>query len=352
MKQANIAIFVPHAGCRHQCSFCNQRSISGSSRPATPNEVYELCKTALPSARKRFDRVEIAFFGGSFTAIPRGQMVGLLQAAQPFLQQGLADGIRISTRPDAIDPNVLQTLQHYGVCAIELGAQSMNNRVLAQNGRGHTRRDTLRAAALIRATGFSLGVQMMIGLPGEPPQAALRTAKRLAALRPDTARVYPTVVLPGTELEELWRQGQYTPPGLEEGIALCAATLRIFEAAGVRVIRLGLHSAGGQADMLAGCFHPALRELAEGRLLYEDILAALAAQGIPGGAVDIHLPPTALSRLAGHGRRWLAALEQAGFSPRLVQDSSLTGLNFAVEAAEQGCRANLQQGAFHAAKSN
>lgn len=186
---------------------------------------------------------EIAFFGGSFTAIGRDYMLELLEAAAPFVG-GAFRGIRISTRPDAVDGETLGLLRRYGVTAVELGAQSMDDGVLDQNLRGHTAADVERAAGLVRDAGFELGLQMMTGLYGSDEARDFMTAERLAACAPDTVRVYPTVVMEGTGLAALWRAGAYRPQTLEEAVSLGARLLEFFEGKGVRVIRMGLHAAG------------------------------------------------------------------------------------------------------------
>ena len=202
MKHANIALFVPHIGCPHRCSFCDQNAISGAECPPEPADVTAACETALQSLGSRAAEAEIAFFGGSFTAIDRGYMLRLLDAARPYVRAGKVRGIRLSTRPDAVEPEVLSLLREYGVTTIELGAQSMDDRVLELNGRGHTADQVRRAACRVREMDFSLGLQMMTGLPGDTPEGAWYTARELAALSPAEVRIYPTVVLDGTRMGE------------------------------------------------------------------------------------------------------------------------------------------------------
>lgn len=305
---ANIPIFVPHLGCPHRCSFCDQCAISGEGKAPAPAKAAELCRRAFRELPPRFSEAEIAFFGGSFTAIPRGEMVALLEAVQPFREDPRFGGIRISTRPDAIDEEILSILGRYGVRAIELGAQSLCDEVLEANGRGHTGEDVRRAAGLIRREGFSLGLQMMTGLYQSSPERDWNTGLGLAALRPDTVRIYPTVVLPDTGLARLMEAGEYRPPGLPETVELCARLMELFEGQGIRVIRLGLH-AGGELEERAvgGCFHPALGELCRSRLLRERIARRLeenAGRGVP----VVLVAPRLLSQALGQKRRNLDAL--------------------------------------------
>ena len=254
----SVALFVPHVGCPQQCSFCDQRAITGGAQPPTPWQVWQTAQAAASHLGQQVKDTEIAFFGGSFTAIPRGQMLALLAPAKEAVERFGFRGLRCSTRPDAIDGEVLSLLKAYHMVAVELGAQSMDGEVLRRNRRGHSPEDTVRAAGLIRAAGLELGLQMMTGLYGSTPEKDVETARALIALQPATARVYPTVVLEGTHLAALYRQGHYHPQTLEEAVALCARLLPLFEEAGVRVIRVGLHA---QEDVerrrVAGPYHPA-----------------------------------------------------------------------------------------------
>lgn len=194
MKHANVSLFIPHLGCKHQCSFCNQNQISGTQKPPDAEDVRTVCEAFAQKDASRFECAELAFFGGSFTAIDRDYSDRLLNAAAPYVRNGVFAGIRVSTRPDCIDEEILAYLSGYGVTAIELGAQSMRGHVLQLNGRGHTPGDVEKAAQMIKAAGFSLGLQMMTGLYGADEQDDLYTARALAALEPDTMRIYPTLV--------------------------------------------------------------------------------------------------------------------------------------------------------------
>ncbi len=228
----SVALFVPHVGCPQQCSFCDQRAITGGAQPPTPWQVWQTAQAAASHLGQRVKDTEIAFFGGSFTAIPRGQMLSLLAPAKEAVERFGFRGLRCSTRPDAIDGEVLSLLKAHHMVAVELGAQSMDGEVLRRNRRGHSPEDTVRAAGLIRAAGLELGLQMMTGLYGSTPEKDVETARALIALQPATARVYPTVVLEGTHLAALYRQGHYHPQTLEEAVALCARLLPLFEGCG------------------------------------------------------------------------------------------------------------------------
>lgn len=266
MKHANISLFVPHQGCPHQCSFCNQKTISGSVKELTPVEVRETLLKAIEDGIDP-ENTEIAFFGGSFTAIDREYMISLLEETKPFIEQGNFCGIRVSTRPDAIDQEVLKILKEYKVTSIELGAQSTDSDVLLLNHRGHTRDDIIKASHLIKKNGFSLGLQMMTGLLGDTPEKSVKTAEDIIALKPDTVRIYPTIVLDGTSLGELYKRGEYKPQTVEEAAELCAVLLKRFHDEAITVIRLGLHSGGNvEEGYLAGPYHPAFGELCESKI--------------------------------------------------------------------------------------
>lgn len=316
MAHSNIAIFVPHRGCPHRCSFCNQHIISGTAAPTAPEDVTRICRDALPSVKERSD-AEIAFFGGSFTAIDRAEMLALLDAAQPFLGRDGFGGIRISTRPDCIDEAVLSLLKTRGVTAIELGAQSMNDRVLALNDRGHTAQDVIRASEMIRTYEFSLGLQMMVGLYGASVQDDLNTAQALIRLHPDTVRIYPTVVLRGTRLAELYESGAYPLMPLEDAAQVCAQLLEQFEADGIRVIRCGLHAEDGIAqEMIAGLYHPAFRELCD-TLRYRSLLEHALEQQPHCTAATVLVHPSCVGKAAGHKKSNLQYFAARGITLRI-----------------------------------
>ena len=271
MKHSNISLFVPHAGCPNQCSFCNQKTISGSVKELT---VVEVRNTLLKAEKSNLvaENTEIAFFGGSFTAIDREYMISLLNEAKPFIDKGVFSGIRISTRPDAIDDEVLSILKDFKVTAIELGAQSTDDEVLLCNRRGHTKEDIINASLLIKKYGFSLGLQMMTGLYKSTKEKDIETVKDIIALKPDTVRIYPTIVLENTHLADLLKKGEYTSPTLEDTVSLCAELLMMFRENNIKVIRLGLHSGGNVTDgYLSGPYHPAFGELCESEIYLKNM---------------------------------------------------------------------------------
>ena len=327
-RRANVALFVPHSGCPHQCSFCNQRAITGHAGLPTETEIRTAAETALRTLGKDAVRAEIAFFGGSFTAIPEPYMRRMLDAAWPYVADGRFHGIRVSTRPDAIDPRILDILHSRGVTAVELGAQSMDDRVLALNGRGHTEAHVERAAGLIKSAGLELGLQMMTGLYGDTDGGALETARRLLALGPDTLRIYPAIVLKGTRLAQLYRQGDYRPQTVEQAAALCGKLLRLCQAAGVPVIRLGLHDID-RDSFVAGPWHPAFREICEGGIYLE--AAQKSLQNRAAGDYILLVPKGAVSRMAGQNRRNLSARSAAGYRCKIREDEGLSPFEIQVQ---------------------
>lgn len=267
MKHANISIFVPHIGCPHRCSFCDQRTISGTQKAPSGDDVREICAKALNEVKSPED-TEIAFFGGSFTAIPQEYMLELLISANEFIGDGKFKGIRISTRPDCITPEILDILQKYGVTAIELGAQSMVNHVLEANERGHTAEDVINASDLIKSYGFELGLQMMVGLYKSSVYDELGTMEKIIEIHPDTVRIYPVVILKNTKLGELYKSGKYRTFSFEQVVNMTSSAVNEFERNGIRVIKCGLHASEFvEKDMVGGFYHPAFREICEG-LIY------------------------------------------------------------------------------------
>ena len=318
MAHANISIFVPHMGCKNMCSFCNQRYIAGTAEIPDEEAVIDAVKTAVNTTGYNALTTEIAFFGGSFTAIDRNYMVRLLTAAHTFIKDGTVSGIRISTRPDAIDKEVLSILKNYGVTAIELGAQSMDDTVLKKNDRGHSSLCVEKASRLIKDFGFSLGLQMMTGLYGDTDEKALATADKIIALKPDTVRIYPTIVLEQTRLESLYKSGEYKPQSLGEAVSLASRLLLKFHQNKINVIRTGLHS----IDLdryVAGPWHPAFKELCDAEIYLNKVLGSLKEKG----NYIIYVPRGEISKMTGQKRKNIEFLKQKGFNCKIKEDITL-----------------------------
>lgn len=338
-KHKNLSIFVPHEGCPNQCSFCDQKKISGTQNPPSPDYVTQLCDEFLPQDSAAGKSYEIAFFGGSFTAIDRGYMVALLEAAYPYVKQGRAAGIRVSTRPDAIDREILDILKHYGVTAIELGAQSMQDHVLKVNLRGHTVEDVFTASRLIKEYGFSLGLQMMPGLYGQADymEYAVDTAEKFISIKPDTVRIYPTLTLKDTLLESLYQKGMYTPLTVQQAVEICAVLVKMFNRENIKIIKLGLHADTGLEDSLvAGPYHPAIKELVYSHIMLESFTQSL--QQLPKGNYIISVNGRKHSQATGQKKSNILALAEMGYNVTIKDDNSLTGDNYTIiKEGEKQC---------------
>lgn len=312
MKHNNIAVFIPHIGCKNCCSFCNQNVISGADEAPSPQEVFDVLQTAFDDISDK-GNTEIAFFGGSFTAIDRGYMTALLETASSFIGEGKFSGIRVSTRPDCIDIDTLDILKRYGVTTIELGAQSMCDEVLSANNRGHTANDVRTAAGLIKERGFSLGLQMMVGLYKSSPQCDELTAKELVRLKPSQVRIYPTVVLENTALARLYKSGEYTVMPLENVVELCARLLLLFEENNISVIKLGLHSSTDvERDMIGGIYHPAFRELCESEIYFNKAKSAI--ENLLCHEVLLFVNEKAVSKMIGQRKTNVEKFKNMGYN--------------------------------------
>lgn len=318
-----IPVFIPHVGCPHDCVFCNQKKIAGKTDAPDGEAVKNTIAEALGKLSGEIP--EVAFYGGSFTAIERPLMLEYLEAAKSFLDKGEISSLRLSTRPDSIDEEVLGVLKNYGVKTIELGAQSMDEAVLIASGRGHTAEDVKNASWLIKKNGFSLILQMMTHLPESGREKDIFTAKEIAKLSPDGVRVYPTVVVRDTYLEELMRCGKYIPCTPDEAAELGGEILGIFKAANIPVIRFGLNPtddlSGGEA--LCGAYHPALGEMAMSAYFLILCEKEIAKAEKIGDSIEIQVNPKRISVMTGQKKKNKTKLfEKYGF-----RDIKITGNN-------------------------
>lgn len=262
---------------------------------------------------------EIAFFGGSFTAIDRDYMVSLLEATKPYIDSFY--GIRISTRPDCIDDSILSLLKQYKVTSIELGAQSMDDIVLSANNRGHSSADAVYASKLIKSYGFSLGLQMMTGLYRSTVQTDISTAEQFIALMPDTVRIYPTVVMRDTELESLYNNQVFLPYSLEESIELCSKLIEMFEDNNINIIRLGLHYSDSLIkNSIGNNYHPAFKELCENRIFYNKFYRMAQESD---GFNTVFINQRSLSKFLGQKKSNLSAFEKLGYKFDIKFDNTL-----------------------------
>lgn len=268
-----IPIFIPHRGCPHDCVFCNQRKITGLDTEVTENDVINTIENNL-STMKSESTKEIAFFGGSFTGLDISVQNSFLRIAKKYKNLGKIDKIRLSTRPDYINDEIIENLKKNSVDIIELGVQSMDRDVLIESNRGHNTQDVYRAVKLIKDNDFILGLQMMIGLVGDNKSKSLNTAKEFIRLKPDFVRIYPTLVVKDTFLEKLYSEGKYSPLSLDETIEYTKDILMLFNYYEIPVIRIGLQPTDNISlnnDIVTGPFHPSIRHIVESKI-YASIL--------------------------------------------------------------------------------
>ena len=294
----NIPFFVPHAGCPHCCVFCSQVKITGQcAEKDLKSEIAELRET-LNSACGDFCESQIAFFGGSFTAIEKTRMVALLETANEYIRKGVATDVRVSTRPDAINEEILSLLAKYNVKNIELGVQSTNNKVLSACERGHLSAHSFSAARLITEKGFVFGGQMMVGLPESTLESEIQTAKDIVSMGAKEARIYPTVVFEGTKLFDMTKKGEYIPLSLDDAVERTAKCYKVFLDAGVKVLRIGLHASENLTNAPFGANHPSLGELVKSRV-YTDIIAEKAGD-CKGKTLVVRIKKEDISKLRGY----------------------------------------------------
>jgi len=310
-----IPIFVPHKGCPNDCIFCNQKKISGQLQEMTAEEIPQIIEAHL-STMKQDSHIEIAFYGGSFTAIDKSMQESFLKEASPYLTKNRVAQIRLSTRPDCIDQDNLQMLWKYGVRTIELGVQSMDEEVLSASCRGHDAACVYSAASLIKNMGFKLGMQTMTGLPGDTRDKSLTTARKVISMAPEIVRIYPVLVIKGTELERQYIKGNYLPQRLEEAVELCAELLKLYESNNIKVIRIGLQATANinedsQSDVAAGPVHPAFRQLVESRLMLEKVETAIERQGLAGSPrLVIYTGVSNISNVVGQNKSNIEILKR------------------------------------------
>lgn len=307
-----IPVFLPHAGCPHRCVFCDQAAITGENQSLPSTEsLRKQVNSFIAFKSKQREEVQIAFYGGNFLGLAEKTVKMLLKEAAAFVQAGKVDSIRFSTRPDTIDAVRLNWLKAFPVAAIELGVQSMDDGVLALSNRGHTARDTEKAVGLLRKNTYHIGLQLMLGLPGDDEARAIKSAEKAAALSPDFIRIYPTVVLKNSPLGRLFQQGQYVPLSLEAAVSLTKKLYRVFESRTIPVIRMGLQASqdlDAGTDILAGPYHPAFGQLVYAELFLDKARLLLRNSEIRSGAITLQTNPRSLSRLQGIRNRNIQAL--------------------------------------------
>lgn len=324
-KHYTIPIFIPELACPFQCVFCNQRKITGQQLVPDDNEILFSIKEHLASFKKVDRKVEVGFFGGSFTGIPYQEQEHYLELVQKFIENGDVDGIRLSTRPDYINEEVLDLLKRYHVSTIELGAQSLNDEVLEASYRGHTSAQTEAASKLILAYGFDLGLQMMIGLPGDTLEKSISTAKQIVELGASSTRIYPTVVIKNTALHQWYTNGEFKPLSLDEAVQRAKIILPIFEKAGVMVLRVGLHPSEGLLngdELVVGPFHQSFKELVLTEI-WGDLLEPLLLNP-KSKDIEIEVPEKELNYAIGYRGKNKKGLNEKYNKVKFVADKGIT----------------------------
>ncbi len=328
-KNYTIPIFIPELACPFQCLYCNQQKISGTLSIPSDKDIHKIISNHLKTIPKN-SHVELGFFGGNFTGIPMNEQKHYLEEVQTYLLQGKIHAIRCSTRPDYINEEVLNLLKNGGVKTIELGSQSVHDDILLLAERGHTFEDTVQASEMIKKFGFNLGLQMMIGLPGDTKEKAIYTAKKIIELGAENTRIYPTLVIRDTKLEELYHAGKYKPLSLNEAIDWTADILELFEQANVKILRVGLHPSEGLLDgseLIAGPFHPSFRELVYTEIWRKKLLNL----DFEKEKLKIYVNPKELNYAVGYQSLNKKQLENKFNYVKFVVDSELKKREFYVD---------------------
>jgi histone acetyltransferase (RNA polymerase elongator complex component) len=301
-----VPIFLPHAGCPHRCIFCDQASITGVRSKLPQKDVRDQIEAFLKFKNARRNVVQIAFFGGNFLGMPADEIKRLLAEAAEYVKTRRVNSIRFSTRPDTIDRKRLDMIKNFPVSTIELGVQSMSDSVLKRTNRGHTASDTQKAIQDLKEFNYEIGVQLMVGLPGDTPERLIASAQRVVRLKPDFIRIYPTVVLAGSPLAAWYKKGDYVPLSLEAAVTQTKELYRLFQKENIQVIRMGLQATEELEDgstILAGPYHPAF-----GHLVYSEIFLDMAVSGIKSkkrnaDSIAIRVHPRSISKMRGlHNR--------------------------------------------------
>lgn len=316
-KKYIIPIFVPHLGCPNDCVFCNQKSISGQTKQVTREDVNNIIEEHLKYIDTKNSDIEVAFFGGSFTAIEEKKQIELLEAVDYYISRGVIESIRISTRPDYIDRHILKRLKKYHVKTIELGVQSSNDYILKKAGRGHNFKAVVKASKLIRWHGFVLGHQMMVGLPESTNIDEINTAKALIKLKPKIVRIYPVLVIKNTKLEKAYQKGEYKALTIVQAVEICKELVKIFTKKNIEVIRVGLQptetisdSSNEKSEVVAGPFHPAFRQLVESGLWYDVIVEKIKKLNVKVKEVLIRVNPDDVNNVIGHRKENILNLKE------------------------------------------
>ncbi|HUV51185.1 MAG TPA: radical SAM protein [Anaerolineae bacterium] len=309
-----IPVFLPNVGCPHQCAFCNQTAITGKKRKTISAEkLGSYINEFLNYRRPCRKGVQIAFYGGNFLGLKSDYAGSLLNEASKFVSQGKVDSIRFSTRPDTVNNERLDSIKDFPVATIELGVQSMDDRVLTMAMRGHSSVDTEKAVCLLKERNYEIGLQMMVGLPGDDETGALETGRRIAEMKPGFVRIYPTVVLVGSVLADWYKKGEYVPLPLEQCVTLVKNLYLLFKKNRINVIRMGLQASEGldkRSTMLAGPYHPAFGDLVYSEIFLDKAESILESKEKLHDIISIKVNPKNISKMRGLKNRNIKILKQ------------------------------------------
>ncbi len=341
-KEYIIPIFVPNLGCPNDCTFCNQKKISGETTNVDANDVTETIEYYLENFKDDSKYVQVAFFGGSFTGIDIQKQKELLEAANEYIKKGKVGSIRISTRPDYINKDILKMLKKYNVTTIELGVQSSNDYILNKTKRNHTFEDVKVASKLIRRYHFILGHQMMVGLPESTEIDEINTAKDLIKLKPKMVRIYPVLVIKGTQLEEEYRSGEYKPLTVEQAVERAKTITYMFRKKHINVIRIGLQNTeeitdpkDDKSEVVAGPYHPAFRQLVEAGMWYDSIAEKIKNINTKVKTIEIRVNSEDINNVVGHKKENINKLKELYDLDVIVkQDENLKPGKFEIEIVE------------------
>jgi len=342
-KQYIIPVFVPHLGCPNDCIFCNQKAISGKKKMITKEEIEETIEFYLKNIKDKDAKIEVAFFGGSFTGIDVEKQEEFLQVAYEYIKQGKIQSIRISTRPDYINKAILKRLKKYKVETIELGVQSTNDYILRRANRGHSFEDVKKASKLIRWYGFKLGHQMMVGLPESTRLDEINTAKELIKLKPKMVRIYPVLVIKNTKLEKEFLEEKYTPLTVVQAVETCKELVSMFNNKKIEVIRVGLQNTEEitepnteGSEVIAGPYHPAFRQLVESGLWYDTIVSKIKQLNVKVKKVRVLVNPQDVNNVVGHKRENIDKIKDMYTLDLIVkQDSNIKQGKLELEVIEK-----------------
>lgn len=331
-RHYNIPIFIPEAACPHRCIFCNQYLITEKLKQPTVQEVVSIVENYLftiPNSKDCAENIEIAFFGGSFTGLPLSLIESYMKAVQPFIAEKRVKSIRCSTRPDYINAEICDLLNFYHVEMVELGAQSFDNEVLINSGRGHTVEDIENAVAVLKSKKIPFGLQMMTGLPGDTPEKSLKTAQEIIRLGASNTRIYPCLVIKNTLLEQHYKSGKFQPQTLDDAVNLSAQLVLLFEKAKVTVLRVGLHRSEGFDDgttLISGPYHHQFKHLVEDKIWRDLFEKAILDFKKP--TLSVTVPAGKLGFAIGYkmkNRNWL---KQYFSEVRFFEDNTLKNREF------------------------